>query len=443
MRIRLSDHFGYKKLLRFVFPTILMMIFTSIYGVVDGLFISNFVGKSAFAAVNFIMPFLMVLGAVGFMLGTGGTAIVSQTLGEGDEEKANRYFSFLVYFTAASGVVIAVLGELFIPQVTRLLGASEAMFDDCVLYARIIMLAVPAFMLQNLFQAFFTTAEKPNLGFAVTFAAGCTNMVLDALMVAVFKWGVAGAAIATAISQLVGAVVPLFYFGRKNGSLLRLGKCSFFGKVLLKTCTNGSSEFVSNISGSIVGMVFNAQLMRLAGENGVSAYGVMMYVGFIYVAIFIGYAIGTAPIIGYNHGAKNHAELKSIFKKSLILMSVFGILMTVLAVVLAPAISKLFVGYDAELCEMTTKAFYLFSLSFLFSGFGIFGSSLFTALGSGSISATISFLRTLVFQIGSVLILPIFFDVNGIWLSLLCADVLSTLVTFVFFLAKRKKYHFA
>lgn len=443
MRIRLSDHFGYKKLLRFVFPTILMMIFTSIYGVVDGLFISNFVGKSAFAAVNFIMPFLMVLGAVGFMLGTGGTAIVSQTLGEGDEEKANRYFSFLVYFTAASGVVIAVLGELFIPQVTRLLGASEAMFDDCVLYARIIMLAVPAFMLQNLFQAFFTTAEKPNLGFAVTFAAGCTNMVLDALMVAVFKWGVAGAAIATAISQLVGAVVPLFYFGRKNGSLLRLGKCSFFGKVLLKTCTNGSSEFVSNISGSIVGMVFNAQLMRLAGENGVSAYGVMMYVGFIYVAIFIGYAIGTAPIIGYNHGAKNHAELKSIFKKSLILMSVFGILMTALSVVLAPAISKLFVGYDAELCEMTTKAFYLFSLSFLFSGFGIFGSSLFTALGSGSISATISFLRTLVFQIGSVLILPIFFDVNGIWLSLLCADALSTLVTFVFFLAKRKKYHFA
>lgn len=443
MRIRLSDHFGYKKLLRFVFPTILMMIFTSIYGVVDGLFISNFVGKSAFAAVNFIMPFLMVLGAVGFMLGTGGTAIVSQTLGEGDEEKANRYFSFLVYFTVAIGAVIALLGEAFIPQVTRLLGANENMFDDCVLYARIIMLAVPAFMLQNLFQAFFTTAEKPNLGFAVTFAAGCTNMVLDALMVGVFKWGVAGAAIATAISQLVGAVIPLFYFGRKNGSLLRLGKCAFYGKVLLKTCTNGSSEFVGNISGSIVGMVFNAQLMRLAGEDGVSAYGVMMYVGFIYVAIFIGYAIGTAPIIGYNHGAKNHSELKSIFKKSLILMGIFGVLMTVLAVVLAPAISKLFVGYDAELCEMTTKAFYLFSLSFLFSGFGIFGSSLFTALGSGSISATISFLRTLVFQIGSVLILPIFFDVNGIWLSLLCADVLSTIVTVIFFFAKRKKYHFA
>ncbi len=443
MRIRLSDHFAYKNLLRFVFPTILMMIFTSIYGVVDGLFISNFVGKTAFAAVNFIMPFLMILGAVGFMIGTGGTAIVSQTLGEGDEEKANRYFSFLVYFTAISGVVIAIVGELVIPGVTRLLKASDDMFDICVLYARIIMLAVPAFMLQNLFQAFFTTAEKPKLGFIVTFIAGCTNMVLDAVAVGVLKWGVAGAAIATAVSQLVGSVIPIVYFARKNKSLLRLTKCSFYGKMLLKTCTNGSSEFVSNISGSVVGMVFNAQLMRFAGEDGVSAYGVMMYVCFIYIAIFIGYSIGTAPIIGYNYGAQNHKELKNVFKKSLILMGAFGVLMTVLAIVLAPAVSKLFVGYDEALCEMTTKAFYLFSLSFLFSGFGIFGSSLFTALGNGGISAAISFLRTLVFQIGSVMILPLIFGVNGIWLSMLSADVLSTIVTVIFFFTKRKKYHFA
>ena len=443
MRIRLSDHFSYKNLLRFVFPTILMMIFTSIYGVVDGLFISNFVGKTAFAAVNFIMPFLMILGAVGFMIGTGGTAIVSQTLGEGDEEKANKYFSFLVYITAISGVVIAIVGELAIPAVTRLLNASDDMFDICVLYARIIMLAVPAYMLQNLFQAFFTTAEKPKLGFVVTFIAGCTNMVLDAVAVGLLKWGVAGAAIATAVSQLIGAVIPLIYFGRKNKSLLRLTKCSFYGKMLLKTCTNGSSEFVSNISGSVVGMVFNAQLMRFAGEDGVSAYGVMMYVCFIYIAIFIGYAIGTAPIIGFNYGAQNHKELKNVFKKSIILMGVFGILMTVLAELLAPAVSKLFVGYDEALCEMTTKAFYLFSLSFLFSGFGIFGSSLFTALGNGGISAAISFLRTLVFQIGSVMILPIFFEVNGIWLSMLSADVLATVVTVIFFFAKRKKYNFA
>lgn len=420
-----------------------MMIFTSIYGVVDGLFISNFVGKTAFAAVNFIMPFLMILGAVGFMIGTGGTAIVSQTLGEGDEEKANRYFSFLVYFTAISGVVIAIVGELVIPGVTRLLKASDDMFDICVLYARIIMLAVPAFMLQNLFQAFFTTAEKPKLGFIVTFIAGCTNMVLDAVAVGVLKWGVAGAAIATAVSQLVGSVIPIVYFARKNKSLLRLTKCSFYGKMLLKTCTNGSSEFVSNISGSVVGMVFNAQLMRFAGEDGVSAYGVMMYVCFIYIAIFIGYSIGTAPIIGYNYGAQNHKELKNVFKKSLILMGAFGVLMTVLAIVLAPAVSKLFVGYDEALCEMTTKAFYLFSLSFLFSGFGIFGSSLFTALGNGGISAAISFLRTLVFQIGSVMILPLIFGVNGIWLSMLSADVLSTIVTVIFFFTKRKKYHFA
>lgn len=420
-----------------------MMIFTSIYGVVDGLFISNFVGKTAFAAVNFIMPFLMILGAIGFMIGTGGTAIVSQTLGEGDREKANEYFSFLVLVTAISGVVIAVLGEIAIPCVTKWLKASDDMFDICVLYSRIIMLAVPAYMLQNLFQAFFTAAEKPKLGFIVTLIAGCTNMVLDAVAVGVFKWGVAGAAVATAVSQLIGAVIPLVYFSRKNTSLLRFKKCSFYGKVLLKTCTNGSSEFVSNISGSVVGMVFNARLMSYAGEDGVSAYGVMMYVCFIYIAIFIGYAIGVAPIIGFNYGAKNHAELKNIFKKSLVLMAVFGVLMTALAEVLAPAVSKLFVGYDAELCEMTTKAFYLFSLSFIFSGFGIFGSSLFTALGNGGISAAISFLRTLVFQIGSVMILPIFFDVNGIWLSMLSADVLATVVTVIFFFAKKKKYHYA
>lgn len=443
MRIKLSDHFSYKNLLRFVFPTILMMIFTSIYGVVDGLFISNFVGKTAFAAVNFIMPFLMILGAVGFMIGTGGTAIVSKTLGEGENEKANCYFSFLVYVTAVLGVVIAVLGELLIPYVTRWLGASEDMFDICVLYGRIIMTAVPFYMLQNLFQAFFTTAEKPKLGFAVTFVAGCTNMVLDALMVAVFKWGVAGAAIATALSQTVGAVIPLIYFAKKNSSLLRFTKCPFYGKVLLKTCTNGSSEFVSNISGSVVGMVFNSQLMRLAGENGVSAYGVMMYVCFIYVAIFIGYAIGTAPIIGFNYGAQNHKELKNIFKKSMILMAIFGVLMTLLAIVLAPWISRLFVGYDEELCEMTTKAFYLFSLSFVFTGFGIFGSSLFTALGNGAISAILSFLRTLVFQIGSVLILPIFFDIDGVWLSMLSAEILATILTVILCYTKRKKYHYA
>ena len=443
MRIKLSDHFSFNKLLRFIFPTILMMLFTSIYGVVDGFFISNFVGKTAFAAVNFIMPFLMILGAVGFMIGTGGTAIVSQTLGEGDNEKANRYFSFLVLVTAISGVVIAVLGELSIPFVTRLLGASSDMFDICVLYSRIIMLAVPAYMLQNLFQAFFTTAEKPKLGFVVTLIAGCTNIVLDAVAVGLLKWGVTGAAIATAASQLVGAVIPLIYFSRKNSSLLKFTKCGFYGKILLKTCTNGSSEFVSNISSSVVGIVFNSQLMRLAGEDGVSAYGVMMYICFIYIAIFIGYAIGTAPIIGFNHGAKNYGELQNIFKKSLLLMAVFGVTMTVLAEILAPWVSRLYVGYDEALCEMTTKAFHLFSLSFVFTGFGIFGSSLFTALGNGGISALLSFLRTLVFQVGSVMILPIFFDVNGIWLSMLSAEILATIVTMILCYAKRKKYHYA
>ena len=443
MRISLSDHFTYRKLLKFVAPPALMMVFTSIYGVIDGLFVSNFVGKSAFAAVNFIMPFLMILGALGFMIGTGGTAIVSKTLGEGNREKANEYFSFLVYFTAISGTVIAIIGEAIIPYVVRMLKASDSMFDGCVLYGRIIMLTIPAFMLQNLFQAFFTTAEKPHIGFVVTLIAGCTNIVLDALFVAVFKWGIAGAAAATCISQVIGAAVPVAFFGRKNSSILKLGKCKFNGGVLLKTCTNGSSEFVSNISGSLVSMVFNAQLMRLAGENGISAYGVMMYVCFIYVAIFIGYSIGTAPIIGFNYGSGNHSELKNIFKKSMVLMGICGIVMTVLAAVLAEPVSRIFVGYDEELCNMTVSAFRLFALSFIFTGFGIFGSSLFTALNNGAISAAISFLRTLVFQIAAVMILPIFFDINGVWLSMLAADVLSTIVTLIFFVAKKEKYHYA
>ncbi len=440
--IQLSEHFDYKKLICFVAPTIFMMIFTSVYGVIDGLFISNFVSKTAFAAVNFIMPFLMILGSVGFMMGTGGTAIVSKTLGEGKGKKANKYFSFLVYITAVSGTVISIIGELIIPYVTEWLGASEAMFDCCVLYGRIIMITVPAFMLQNLFQAFFTAAEKPRLGFVITLIAGCTNIVLDALFVAWFRWGVAGAAIATCIGQTVGAVIPILYFAGKNTSLLRLEKTRFYGKVLLQTCTNGSSEFVSNIAISIVSIVFNAQLMKMVGESGVSVYGVMMYVNFIYFAVFIGYSIGTAPIIGYNYGSRSDKELKNIFKKSIMLMTIFGAGMTVLSIILARPVSMLFVGYDKELCDMAVNAFYLFSLSFIFAGFGIFGSSLFTALNNGIISAGISFLRTLVFQIGSVMILPVFFGVNGIWLSMLSAEILATTVTVIFFIIMRKKYHY-
>lgn len=440
MDIKLSESFTYKKLLRFTLPSIVMMIFTSIYGVVDGFFVSNFVGKTPFAAVNFIMPFLMILGAIGFMFGTGGSALVSKTMGEGNPEKAKRIFSLLIYVSAGCAVVIAAVGIALLRPLASLLGAEGEMLENCVRYGRIILIALPAYILQFEFQSFFVTAEKPQLGLAFTVAAGVTNMVLDALLVAVFPFGLEGAAAATAISQAVGGLAPLVYFARPNKSLLRLTKTRFDGMILLKTCTNGSSELMSNISMSLVGMLYNVQLMKYAGEDGVAAYGVLMYVNMIFLAAFIGYSVGTAPVIGYHYGAQNHAELKSLLGKSTRIISVFAVCMFVLAEVLARPLALIFVGYDAGLTDLTVHAFSIFSFSFLFAGFSIFGSSFFTALNNGLISAAISFLRTLVFQIAAVLILPVFLQIDGIWYSIVVAEVVSVIVTVIFIFAKRKKY---
>lgn len=443
MNIQLSDHFTYKKLLRFVIPSIVMMVFTSIYGVVDGLFVSNFVGKTPFAAINLIMPFIMILGGMGFMIGTGGTALVSKVLGEQNGEKANRYFSVMVQFTLLLGIILSIFGMIFMRPMAHFLGATDAMIESCVLYGRIVVGFTPAFMLQNVFQSFLIAAQKPKLGLAATIAAGVTNMVLDALFIAAFKWGVAGAAIATGISQCVGGLFPLIYFLRPNTSLLRLKKAKLAWRPILKACTNGSSELMSNISTSFVSMLYNFQLLHFAGENGVSAYGVLMYVQFIFIAIFIGYAIGSAPIVSYHYGAGNHAEVKNMLGKSLALMSISGITLSILAVVLAAPLAKLFVGYDIELYQLTKHAFRIFSLSFLLAGFNIFSSSFFTALNNGAISAAISFLRTLIFQTASVLILPLFFGVDGIWWAITVAEVFACIISAIFLFAKRKRYQYS
>ncbi len=442
MKIKLSDHFTVKKLLRFTFPSMVMMVFTSIYGVVDGFFVSNFVGKTPFAAVNFIMPFLMILGTLGFMFGTGGSAIVSKTMGEGKMKEASSYFSLLVYTSAVLGIVISALGFIFIRPIAAALGAEGQMLDDCVVYGRIILLANPAFILQMEFQSFFITAEKPQLGLITTVIAGVTNMVLDFLLVGVIPLGLVGAAAATAVSQLIGGVIPIIYFASKNSSLLRLTKCSFNARVLLKTCTNGSSELMSNISMSLVGMLYNIQLLRYAGENGVAAYGVMMYVNMIFIAIFIGYSIGTAPVIGYHFGAQNHSELHGLLKKSLSIIGVSAVMMLASAWALSSPLSALFVGYDKELFELTKNGFFIFSFSFLFAGFAIFFSGFFTALSDGLTSAVISFLRTLVFQIAAVLLLPILLGIDGIWISIVVAEVMAVLVGILFLFIKRKKYKY-
>ena len=442
MKIQLSDHFTIRKLLRFVLPSIVMMVFTSIYGVVDGLFVSNFVGKTPFAAINLVMPFLMILGGFGFMIGTGGSALVAKTMGAGDDETANRYFSMLIKLTLGSGLVLSILGVALMEPISRLLGATDAMLADCVRYGRVVLAFNAAFMLQNVFQAFLIAAEKPKLGLYATVAAGVTNMALDALFIAGFGWGVEGAALATGLSQCVGGVFPLIYFARPNTSRLRLVRTRIEWRAMGQACFNGASELMSNISGSLVSMLYNFRLLRFAGENGVAAYGVLMYVQFIFIAIYIGYAVGSAPIVSFHFGAENHAELKSMLKKSAALTAAAGAILTVAAYLLAEPLAKVFVGYDAELLQMTVHAFRLFSLTFLISGFNIFISSFFTALNNGAISAAVSFLRTLVFQMLAVLILPNLFGVDGVWWSIAAAEIPAFAVSLAFLFGKREKYHY-
>lgn len=442
MNIQLSEHFTYKKLFRFCLPTIAMMLCTSLYGIVDGYFISNFVGKTPFAAVNLIFPFLMILGCFGFMIGTGGSALVGKTLGEGAKEKANRYFTMMVWLAVILGIILSVIGHICMRPVAHLLGATDAMIEDCVLYGRIMNAFNTAFMLQYLFQSFFVTAGKPHLGFLATMAAGLTNVVLDALFIAVFHWGVAGAAGASVIGQCIGGILPLFYFLRQNDSLLKLRKTKLEASVLLKSCLNGSSELMTNISVSIVSMLFNFQLIQYAGENGIASYGVVMYTQMIFAAIFLGYAIGTAPIISFHYGAGHHDELKNMLQKSMLIMLLSGIAMLLLAWALAPALSSFFVGYDEELYNMTKHALTLYAFSFVLYGINVFASSFFTALNNGVVSAVISFLRTLVFQTLAVLVLPLLLGLNGIWLAVTFAEILALIVSATFILLKRKQYHY-
>lgn len=442
MKIQLSDSFDYKRLLRFSLPSIIMMIFTSIYGVVDGFFVSNFVGKTPFAAVNLIIPFLMILATLGFMFGAGGSALIAKTLGEGNSKKANEYFSLFVYTPAVCSAVIAVFAFIFLPDVARLLGADGEMLHDCVLYGRIILVSLPAYNLQFAFASFCITAAKPNLALAVSVAAGVTNMALDALLVAVFRFGLVGAAVATAASELVGGVLPLLYFARKNSSLLRLGKTRFDGRALLKVCANGSSELMSNISMSLVNMLYNMQLIKYAGEDGVAAYGVLMYVNLIFLSAFIGYSNGTAPVVSFHFGARNHAELRGLLHKGLRIIAAFSVCMLAAGYLLAAPLAKIFVGYDAALLELTVRAFHIFSLSFLFAGMAIYGSGFFTALNDGLTSALISFLRTLVFQIAAVLLLPLVWGIDGIWASIVVAEAVAAGFAALFLAVKRKKYHY-
>lgn len=447
MTIRLSDHFTFPRLFRFTFPSVVMMLFTSIYGVVDGFFVSNYVGKTPFAAVNMVWPFLMICGAFGFMLGTGGSALVAKTFGEGKDKEARELFSLLVYVSVGIGAVIVTLGLIFLRPIMAFLGAEGELLDYCVIYGRILLLSLIPYLLQNEFQSFLVTAEKPGLGLAVTVAAGVTNMALDFLLVGVFDFGLVGAAAATAVSQSVGGLFPLIYFFCRNKSRLRLGRTKWRGMALLRACANGSSEFVVNISLSVIGMLYNVRLLDLAGEDGVAAYGVVMYVSFIFIAVFLGYTIGVSPLVSYHFGADNTEELQNLFRKSILIVGSLSVVLTVIGEFCASLFAGLFVGYEEGLLDMTIRAFVVYSFSYLFVGFNIFGSSFFTALNDGFVSASISFLRTLVFQVICVLLLPALlppaYRLDGIWAANPAAEAISIIVSITFFAAKRKKYHYA
>ena len=444
MRIQLSDHFTYGKLIKFTLPTMAMMIVSSIYGVVDGLFVSNFAGKTPFAAINLIMPYVMIFSTIGFIYGTGGSAVVAKTMGEGNKEKANNYFSLFVYVSFVLGILFAVVGIVSVRPVAILFGAEGELLENAVGYARIVLLALPFNSLMYLFQPFFSTAEKPQLGLVTTISSGVMNIVLDAVLVLFLpqEYKLVGAAIATAMSQVVGGTIPLIYFGRKNNSILRIGKATFDGRIIIKATTNGSSEFMSNVSMNVVGMLYNIQLMKYAGENGVAAYGVMMYVSMIFSAMFVGYSMGTAPVVGYHDGAKNHTELKGLLKRSVVIIGGLAIGMLIASEVLAVPLTNLFVGYDAELMDITVSGFRIFAVSFLFMGYAIYGSCFFTALNDGLTSAVISFLRTLVFQIAAVLLLPMILGIEGIWYSIIAAEFMAMMLSAIFVVIKKNKYHY-
>ncbi len=440
MKIQLSDHFTIKKLFLFVLPSIGMMVFTSIYGVVDGFFVSNYAGGTAFAAMNLILPLILMLSSFGFMLGAGGSALVSMFLGRKEQEKAESVFSMIVYFMIVTGIIFALIGQIVLEPVCLMLGATKEMLPYCMIYARISFISLPAYMLQNLFQNFLVTAEKPKLGLWVTVLSGMTNIIFDFILVGILSMGVAGAAMATAASEFLGGLIPLFYFARPNSGLLRLRKTTFQLRYIVRASGNGASEFLTNISASLVSMLYNLQLLKFAGENGVSANGVIMYINFIFTAIFIGYTIGIAPVVGYNYGAKNKTELRSLLHKSLYFTGVVSIGLFVIAELFAVPISKVFVGYDEALFTLSLRAFRIVSFSFLVIGFNVFVSAFFTALNNGAVSAVISFSRTFVMKIVLVLLLPVILGVDGIWLSNVCAEILALVIAILFLMKMKPQY---
>lgn len=442
MKIQLSDHFTYKKLMRFAVPSIVMLFFTSIYEAVDGFFISNFVGETEFAGVNLVMPYLMIFSSVGLMIGTGGNALISLVMGQGDARRANRIFSMLNYVLVLLGVLLAVIGIVFLRPVCIFFGAEGKLLETCLIYGRIYLFGLPVSMLEWGYQSFFVADEKAQLGLVFMLLAGITNMVLDYLFIAVFRWNVTGAVVATVIGQCVGGIGPLIYFLKAKDSKLRLCPAAFVWKDLVKVCSNGAVEFITNASMSLVGIVYNFQLMKYIGEYGISAYGIIMYINFIFVAVFLGYAMSVSPVISYNYGAQNYKELKNLFRKSLVIVVAASVILTAAAILTAEPFARIFAGYDEEFLKISTRALMLYSASYIFTGFNIFGGMMFSALNNGVISTVLSAARVLVFQLLCVFAVPLFLGIDGIWLAIFFAEMLAAVMVFLTLRKNRERYHY-
>lgn len=443
-RIKLSDHFTYIRLLRFTMPTILMLLSASLYGVVDGLFIANCAGKTAFAAVNLIWPFPMLLGAIGYMFGAGGCALVSKTMGEGYYERARSYFTMLTITAVACGFLFASIGIFFIDDIANMLGAKSGMIHvNCVVYGRYIMAAMPLFILQCMFQPYMIAAEKPKWGLAIIFVAGCVNVLLDYYFLYNKNMGVAGAGLATMISQAVGAVLPMFLFvGKKHSKLYFVSKIKIEPLVLAKTCANGASEFIVNASMPFVNLLYVYALWKVAGEDGVGAYGVIMYVNIVFFSFYNGLAMGSSPIISFHYGAHQMYEVRNVKRIVFCLLSISGLLLFVVAELTSPMIAGLFSKGDEVFGDIIERSFSLYALSFLFAPYNIYASAFFTALNNGKVSAAISFSRILFFQVGALLTLPIWFGIDGFWMALPIAEVLCLGLSIFLYLKFKPLYNY-
>ncbi len=442
MNTTISQKFTLTSLLKFALPTTIMMVVLSIYTLVDGVFVSNFVGELAFSAINIIFPFISLIFALGIMAATGGNALVANNLGQGDDEKARENFTLIVIFATGLGLLLMMVGIVFNKEIARLLGATPLIEEYARDYLSTLAPFIPLAIWMGFSQILFVTIGKPTLGLIATLVGGITNIIFDYLFIVVMNMGIKGAALGTGLGYSLPGLFFIYYFLFHRKNSLYFVKPRWRARVLLKTFTNGSSEFVANLATSITTFMFNLIILDLAGEQGVAAIGIILYAQFLLMSAFLGYAQGVAPIFSYAYGARDHLQLKKVFSISIRVIILFSLAIASFSYFASSSIVGIFVERQSQVFSLAKNGFSVFSLSFLFMGVNIFSSSLFTAFSNGKISASISFLRTLVFILGYLLFLPRFLGLPGVWLAIPLAEFTTMFFSISYLTIQRKKYHY-